>query len=407
MGYAFALNPGIYRYQFDNQEHVLVSKDGEYPVFNSTGNRIYYQEGGMLFGELDKNFCSVDLNGEDKRTHFHSKYANQYAVSPDGKWLAFGELHNIYVLPFKDYGQTFELSKDTKAFPAKKISDDAGINLQWSPNAQSLNWTLGANHYQIELRNVFDFVENAPEEMPKELVRTVTNIGLKLATDRPTSIIAFTGAKIITMKGDEVIENGAIVVENNRIKAVGKAGDIEIPADANVVNVQGKVIMPGMVDTHAHLNAFRYGLSPQKDWPYYANLAYGITTTHDPSSNSEMAFSQSEMVKAGTMTGPRIYTTGTILYGADGDFKAVINNYDDALSAIKRTKAYGAFSVKSYKQPRSNQRQQVIKASSENGIKLYPEGGSKYNHNLTKIHDCNTRYENNLHDAPIYEEVLQ
>jgi imidazolonepropionase-like amidohydrolase len=63
--------------------------------------------------------------------------------------------------------------------------------------------------------------------------------------------------------------------------------------------VKGKTIMPGLIDVHAHLGAFRDGISPQKHWEYYANLAYGVTTTHDPSVNSEITFAQSEMVKAG------------------------------------------------------------------------------------------------------------
>ena len=105
--------------------------------------------------------------------------------------------------------------------------------------------------------------------------------------------------------------------------------------------------MPGLIDAHAHGSHFRYGLTPEKHWPYFANLAYGVTTMHDPSANSEMVFAQSELVKAGMMTGPRVFSTGAILYGADGDFKAVINSYEDAKSALRRTRAFGAFSVKS------------------------------------------------------------
>ncbi|HRW75359.1 MAG TPA: amidohydrolase family protein, partial [Saprospiraceae bacterium] len=151
----------------------------------------------------------------------------------------------------------------------------------------------------------------------------------------------------------------------------------------------------------------RYGLSPQKQWEYYANLAYGVTTAHDPSSNSEMIFSQSEMIKTGQMVGPRLFSTGTILYGADGDFKAVVNSLDDARSAIRRTKAYGAFSVKSYNQPRRNQRQMVIQAARELGIEVVPEGGSFFYHNMTQVVDGHTGVEHNIPVAPLYEDVLR
>src|SRR3569833_2634528 len=88
------------------------------------------------------------------------------------------------------------------------------------------------------------------------------------------------------------------------------------------------------------------------------------------------------MLKAGNMVGPRVYSTGTILYGADGDFKAVINSFDDALSNIRRLKDVGAFSVKSYNQPRREQRQQIIEAARQLQMEVVPEGGSTFFTNM-------------------------
>jgi imidazolonepropionase-like amidohydrolase len=120
-----------------------------------------------------------------------------------------------------------------------------------------------------------------------------------------------------------------------------------------------------------------------------------------------MVFSQSEMVKAGNLIGPRIFSTGVILYGADGDFKAVVNNLEDARSAIRRTKAFGAFSVKSYNQPRREQRQQIIQAAKEMEIEVVPEGGSTFFHNLTFIYDGHTGVEHNLPIAALHDDVIQ
>lgn len=165
--------------------------------------------------------------------------------------------------------------------------------------------------------------------------------------------------------------------------------------------------MPGFIDAHAHGNHFRSGITPQKHWAYYANLAYGVTTMHDPSANSEMVFAQSEMIKAGRMTGPRVFSTGTVLYGADGNFKAVVNSIDDARSALRRTQALGAFSVKSYNQPRREQRQQIIQAACELNMEVVPEGGSFFYHNLTMILDGHTTVEHNLPVAPLFNDVVQ
>ncbi|MCB9245699.1 MAG: PD40 domain-containing protein [Flavobacteriales bacterium] len=406
LGLAYCVNPGIYWMSADGGTTHFVTEDGDLPKFNASGDRIYFQTGGFLFGALDKSYHSIDLNGQDKKEHFHSSYANQFAISPDQKWLAFGELHNVYVMPFSETGKTFELSAGTKAYPVRKLSRDAGINLHWGANSKQIIWTLGDTMYRTSLDRVFTFVEGAPDSLGKIQPEKFA-IGLELKADIPEGLLALVGATIITMNGEEVIENGIVLIERNRIKAIGKQGELNIPSNAKVIDVKGKVILPGFVDTHAHLRGFRYGISPQKSWAYYANLAYGITSTHDPSSNTEMTMSQSEMVRTGIMAGPRIFSTGTILYGADGDFKAEINDLDDARSAIRRTKAFGTFSVKSYNQPRREQRQQVIKAAREERIMVYPEGGSTFYHNLTMILDGHTSIEHNLPIAPLYKDVIE
>ena len=136
-------------------------------------------------------------------------------------------------------------------------------------------------------------------------------------------------------------------------------------------------------------------------------FSFGVTTSHDPSANTETVFALSELQKNGTLVGPRLYSTGFILYGADGDFKAVINNLEDARSSIRRTKAFGALSVKSYNQPRREQRQQVLQAAREEGIFVVPEGGSTFYHNMTMIMDGHTGVEHNIPVAPVYKDVLE
>lgn len=405
-GYLFSKNAGIYTISVDGKEEQLVTQEGEYPQFNVDGTRIFYTTGGYLFGSLTKAFHSVKLTGEDKKTIFNTKYTTQFVPSPDNKWVAFSELYKVYVAPMPQTGQPFGLSAKTKAVPVAQVAKDAGINPHWSADSKSLHWTLGNEYFSNPLTDRFLFLEGAADSIPP-LDSVGMKINIILDFDQPEGMIAFTGATIITMEGDEIIENGTIIIEKNRIKAIGSANSVTIPREAKIIDARGKTIMPGLIDVHAHLGAFRFGLSPQKHWQYYTNLAYGITTTHDPSSNSEMTFSQSEMVKAGIMAGPRIFSTGTILYGADGDFKAVINNLEDARSAIRRTKAYGAFSVKSYNQPRRDQRQQVIQAAREMEINVYPEGGSFFYHNMSMVADGHTGVEHNIPIAPLYDDVIK
>ena len=61
------------------------------------------------------------------------------------------------------------------------------------------------------------------------------------------------GGRILTMKGNEVLENGDILIENNRIKAIGKSDSFSLPKGAKIIDVTGKTITPGFIDTHAHI----------------------------------------------------------------------------------------------------------------------------------------------------------
>lgn len=402
-GLSFAKKPGIYIVT-QGQQPKLITQNGEYPMYSADGKRIFLQTGGTYFGNLTKSLISVDLNGNDQRTHVTSKYANRLIPSPDNKWIAYTNLHKAFIAPLVMNGKTIDLDNNSKYVPVSQIAKDAGINIHWSPNSQKVMWTLGDQYFSNNIKDRFTYLPGSPEKVP-EIDVTGIAIALTAKTDKPSGVTAFTNARIITMEGDQVIENGTIVITDNKITAMGQ--NVSIPSGANTIDVAGKTIMPGLVDAHAHVGAFRYGLPSQKHWPFYANLAFGVTTSHDPSANTETIFTLSELLKSGDMVGPRLYSTGFILYGADGDFKAVINNLEDARSAIRRTKAFGAKSVKSYNQPRREQRQQVMQAARELGINVVPEGGSTFYTNMTMIMDGHTGVEHNIPVAPVYKDVLE
>ncbi|MFC4871881.1 amidohydrolase family protein [Negadavirga shengliensis] len=406
-GRAFTKNPGLYTMDLTNKTTKLLTEEGDFPVFNQEGKRIFYQTGGQFFGNLTKELKSVDLNGQDERSHIKSKYANRLVPSPDNKWVAFIHLHKAYVAPLVLNGQTVDLDDKTKSIPVSQLTKDAGINLHWSKDSQTVYWTMGDRYYSNKLTDKFDFLEASSSKQERKDEDPGIAIGLEAAIDKPQGKIALEGARIITMEGDEVIENGTILIENNKIIAVGPASMVKVPSDALSYDMQGKTIMPGMVDAHAHIGAFRDGLRVQQNWQLYANLAFGVTTAHDPSANTETVFTLSEMVKNGALVGPRIFSTGFILYGADGDFKALIDNLEDARASVRRTKAFGATSVKSYNQPRRDQRQQVLQAAREQGVNVVPEGGSTFFHNMTMIMDGHTGIEHNIPIAPVYKDVLE
>ncbi len=397
LGLTYGKETGIYTISATGGNARLISEEGIKPAFNADDTRIFFQSssGGK------KAYKSVTLNGNDERNHYTSTYTTSFTPSPDGKWMAFTEHFNVYITPMVTIGTALELSSVNKAIPVAKVTKDGGSYIHWSADSKNLFWTLGEEYFNKNVESAFSFNNNQADVPP-----TVIRMGLNLKTDTPTGLIALKGARIITMKGNEVIEDGTMVIENNKIVAIGKTAEVKIPANATVMDLTGKTIMPGMIDVHAHLRTSPDGVSPQQDWSYYANLAFGVTTAHDPSSNTEMVFSQSEMLKAGRMVGPRLYSTGSILYGADGDFKVVINNLEDAVSNLKRLKAVGAFSVKSYNQPRREQRQQILEAARTLNMAVFPEGGSTFSTNMNMIADGHTGIEHSIPIAPVYKDVI-
>ncbi|MGJ8745278.1 amidohydrolase family protein [Polaribacter sp.] len=403
-GYDYTKKTGIYVSNIDGSNAKRVSKTGEFPIFSSDDKRIFFQTGGSFFGGLTKNLTSVNLNGKEERSHFSSKLANRLVPSKDNKWIAFIHLHKLYVAPFIMNGSEINLDQNTKSLKVESLSKNAGINLHWSANNNKVFWTLGDEYFSKSI------VNNTTDPFSKtNLVAnesTGIKINLKEKYDIPNGRIAFKNARIITMSENEIIENGTIIINKNKIEKVGKTSATNIPSDAKVFDMEGKTIMPGIVDVHAHVGAFRNGLSTQKHWQFYANLAFGVTTSHDPSVNTAAAFTLEEMQRSGQLVGPRMFSTGFILYGAEGDFKAVVNNLEDARFAVSRTKAFGAKSIKSYNQPRREQRQQIMQAAKELGVNVVPEGGSNFYANMSMIFDGHTGIEHNIPVNPVYKDVL-
>ncbi|HET8854632.1 MAG TPA: amidohydrolase, partial [Salinimicrobium sp.] len=345
MGMAFSKEPGIYLMSASGENIRKIYDEGQFPMFNKDDSRIFFQTGGTFFGRLTKSLRSIDLRGKDERTLVNSKYGNRLLPSPDNKWIALINLHQVYLAPLVLTGKPLNLGSETKAVPVTQVSKDAGLNIHWSADSKKIHWTLGDQYFTNEVSKRFTFLENSVDSIPPITEKGI-EVGLEIEADRPEGKIAFTNARIITMNGEKVIENGTLVIKENKIAQIGTTEDIEIPGDALVYDLKGKTIMPGIIDVHAHIGAFRYGLTPKKHWPAYANLAFGVTTAHDPSALSETVFAMAELIKSGEMVGPRIFSTGIILYGAEGDFKAEIGSLEDAMSAIRRTKAFGATSVK-------------------------------------------------------------
>jgi len=112
------------------------------------------------------------------------------------------------------------------------------------------------------------------------------------------------------------------------------------------------------------------------------------------------------LIRAGRKVGPRIFSTGKILYGAGGPEHCDISSYDDALNDLLTLKAVGAWSAKSYNQPCRAARLRILDAARDTEMNVVPEGGMAYYWNLNQIIDGHTTIEHAIPVAPLYNDVI-
>ena len=404
----WSMDPGIYWIPAGGGKATLVTRDGVAPQFGVANDRVYFTrlDGGDDKEEAKRIFASAGLDGADPREHLVSNDATEFVLSPDEKWIAFRERFNAFIAPFVRTGGRVEIGPKSKSIPVARVSKDAGEYLRWSGDSRALHWALGPELFTRNLTDSFAFLAGAPEKLP-DVPANGLAIGFEAPADVPRGTVALVGGRVVTMKGDEIVENGTVLVEGNRIRAIGPAGSVPVPPGARTVDVSGKTVIPGIVDVHWHGAMGNDGIVPQQNWDTDATLAFGVTTLHDPSHDTEEIFAASEMARVGLLRAPRIYSTGTILYGAAGDFKAEIDSLDDARAHLRRMKAVGAISVKSYNQPRREQRQQVLAAAREVGMLVVPEGGSDFPVNMTMVVDGHTGVEHSIPVANVYKDVVE
>ncbi|MDQ3078895.1 MAG: amidohydrolase family protein [Pseudomonadota bacterium] len=389
---------GVYMVSAKGGAPRLIERGASNPQFGASGNRLF-----MTMSADDKlQLVSTDLNGEARRVHASGDLTSDFVVAPDGHSVAFRQNYEAYLMPLLPGAQDVSVATEKSALPTVKLSLGGGDFMHFSAGGARVHWSIGPNLYTADTRVAYR-EGYLPPKTGVTLARTV-------AAAKATGSVALTGARVVTMAGTNggIIEDGTILVQGDRIVAVGPRAAVRIPAGTPIVDATGKTIVPGYIDAHAHGSQGVDGLVPQQNWSTQANLALGTTTIHDPSNRASEIFAAAEMQRAGLILAPRIFSTGEIIYGAKsaGVF-AEVGNFEDALAHVRRLKAQGAFSVKNYNQPRREQRQMVVAAAQAENMLVVPEGGSLFNMDMSLIQDGNATVEHNVPGSTFYSDVLQ
>ena len=320
--------------------------------------------------------------------------------------------------------------------PIKRLTDIGGEFPAWSGDGKQVHWSLGNAHVVYDLdrakvvddslrvvnRAAADSVRRAAADTatrrPPATVATDTTkkpkagykpeerrIEIRAARDIPTGTVVLRGARVVTMKGDEIIDDADIVVTGSRIVSIGRRGTSAPPSNATVIDVAGKTIVPGFVDTHYHSQWLIPGVHTTQTWQYLATLAYGVTTTRDPQTATTDVLTYADRVESGAMVGPRTYSTGPGVFG--GYQGESIKDLDHARNILKRyAQYYDTKTIKMYMAGNRQQRQWVIMAARELGIMPTTEGGLDFKLEMTHALDGYPGIEHSFPIAPIYEDVI-
>src|SRR5437870_157129 len=136
-----------------------------------------------------------------------------------------------------------------------------------------------------------------------------------LAQAQAPAVTAFEGARVIVGDGRAPIENATFIVTGNRFTAVGRAADVRVPAGATRVNLAGKTVMPGILDTHNHLSQTREMLIDDLKRRAY----YGVTAAQSMGQDTtNISFQIREETREGKIPGAaRFFTAGRGITGVE------------------------------------------------------------------------------------------
>jgi Tol biopolymer transport system component len=393
------------------------------PHFGRDPERIYLYLSPPGFGDSSEHgLVSLRFDGTDRRQHLKvvgpGIYFNEEPVgaadarmSPDGSWALAHVGNQLYVIAVPPVGKAPTVDVGKPAVPVKKLTDVGADYFGWSDGGRTIEWAIGSTLFRRPLASVVfaakesDSTEETepPPFAPAEAEADVERIEVAVEVPRtaPNGVVVLRGARVVTMRGDEVLRGADVVLRGNHIESVGPRG--RSPEGARVIDVRGKTIVPGFVDTHAHWFEIRRGILDVDNWSFLANLAYGVTAGLDVQTSTNDMFAYQDLVDAGEVLGPRSYSTGPGIF-SNNQFQSL----DHAKSVLRRYKEhYRTRNLKSYIVGNRRQRQFVVQAAKELEMMPTTEGALDLKLDLSHVLDGFSGNEHSFPIVPLYKDVVE
>jgi Tol biopolymer transport system component len=315
--------------------------------------------------------------------------ADDMRISADGKWIAAQTSEQLYLVPVP-VDPAVEIDLTAPGEPGRRVTDMGADYFDWRADG-SLIWSVG---------NFVQILPGAKAPAPKSYVELIA----ELPRARPVGSILLRGARALTMAdGDKVIEDADILITGDRIAAIGPRESFAVPAGTPMRELAGKTVAPGFIDDHDHIGGVRRNVISYEEWGLRARLAFGVTTSFDPSTLGIDQVAYQDLIDAGLIVGPRLRSTGPALFS-----KERIASLDDARAILRRYReAWGLRNIKQYRGESREIRQWIAMASRELGILPTTEGSHNPKLILSQILDGYAGNEHALPIGPFQEDVIE
>ena len=389
--------------------------------------------------------------------------AEDIRLAPDGGHALVVHAQQLYVLRLLNpHLANLQTNVTNPSVPLVRLTDVGVDEAAWSADGDTIHWSVGSTLYTRPLDSV-DFraededdeagdgddgaaEDEAPEDeggTPAVALRAeekaeegaeasadpsdtqdsgddaeeaelaedheaVKSVAMEIYRPRyePEGAVALVGATVLTMEAADgagrVIEDAAVLIRDDRIAAVGPRDTVEVPADADVMDVAGHFIVPGYVDTHAHFRLARRVLDFD-NWSFLANLAYGVTTALDVQPSTVDVLAYQDLIDAGTLIGPRALSTGPGIFNNNR-----FRSREHALGVLRRYKDhYRVRNLKAYIAGNRKQRQWLVQAAKELGLMPTTEGALDMKLDMTHVIDGFSGNEHNFPVLDLHRDVVE
>jgi Tol biopolymer transport system component len=364
---------------------------------------------------------SVRWDGSDRKPVY---LGDPVMLSPTGThgFATNSATHRIYVFPTPAVGSPVQLSvrTDKPTVPAQVAIEVGGEFPGWTRDGKYMFFSLGKSFFLYDVAAAMKArADSMRDAWPKRLAGDTLpvpgadtlplrpaytprrfDIKVNVTAPKPSGVVVLRGARIISMKGDEVLERGDIVVTGNRITAVGPSGRLTVPAGTRVIDVAGKTIIPGYVDVHAHTWP-SWDVHKSSVPAFHVNLAFGVTTMRDPQTSSSDIITYSDRLRAGDLLGPRFFGTGQGIFSGDQ-----VLTLQRAREVVRRyAEFYETQTVKQYLAGNRRTRQLIVMATREMGITPTTEGLGDFKMSITEMLDGYAGHEHAYEIFPLHKDV--